>query len=279
MKKIYQYFHLLQFDIAFGAVGISIWFARLENIQYDYLIPTLLGLTVWLIYTFDHLLDAYRYRHQIKGGRYEYFLKHWKVLIIICSLIAIPSFFVALQLSKQLWQVGITLSMVVSVYLFLAHFARSKFYLLKELFVDIIYTGGVLIANIAEKGFRHNSLAIFWVFAVVFCVLLIYSILEREDDARMKMPSITKQLGLKQITNIHDLFLSAAFMSWLLLSYAYSFDWLWLLPSSIMMIMFLQFRIKAPYFYRMGTHRNYGELIFVIPCIVLIIEYLLFVNY
>lgn len=279
MKKIYHYFHLLQFDIAFGAVGISIWFARLENIQYDYLIPTLLGLTVWVIYTFDHLLDAHRYRHQIKGGRYEYFLKNWKVLIIMCGLIAIPSFFVALQLSNQLWQVGIILSIVISVYLFLAHFARSKFYLLKELFVAIIYTGGVLIANIAEQGFWHNSLAIFWVFSIVFCGLLIYSILEREDDTRIKMPSITKQLGLKQITKIHDLFLSAAFMSWLFLSYRYSFDWFWLLTSSIMMMMLLQFRIKAQHFYQMGTHRNYGELIFMIPTIVLTIEYVLFVNY
>lgn len=275
LKKLYQYFHLLQFDIAFGAVGISMWFARLANIEYDILIPVLLGLTVWVIYTADHLLDAYRYRHQIKGGRYEYFHSNWKALIIVCGVLSIPSFILALQLSKQIWQVGISLSIVVMAYLFLAHFARSKFYLLKELFVAIIYSGGVLIANIAEEGFWYNSLALFWVFSLVFCVLLLYSILEREDDAKMKMPSLTKQLGLKQITLIHDLFLSAAFMSWLLLSSRYSFDWFWMLPSSILMIMILLFRIKAPHFYQMGTHRSYGELIFMIPIFALIIEYLL----
>ena len=265
MKKLYHYFHLLQFDIALGAVAISIWFAQLENIEHDLLVPILLGAAVWVIYTSDHLLDAYRYRKEIKGGRYEFFHRYWKILSIICIALAIPAGLLAMKLSSEIWKVGLSLSGLVLIYLFLAHFARSKFYLLKELSVAIIYAGGVLTANIATQGFAEVTLPLLWVFALVLCDLLLYSILELADDAKMKMPSLTKQLGSRQIKFIHDLFLSAAFMSWLLLSYRYGFDWFWILPSTLMLLMILIFRNKGHQFYQSGTHRRYGELIFMIP--------------
>jgi len=275
VKKLYQLFHLLQLDIALGAVAISIWFSRLENIGYDLMIPILLGMAVWIIYTSDHILDAYRYRKEIKGGRYEFFYRNWKILSIICIALAIPAGFLTINLSPDIWKVGLSLSGIVLLYLILAHFARSKFYLLKELFVAIIYAGGVLIANIAIQGFWEVTLPLFWVFAIVLCDLLMYSILELADDAKMNMPSLTKQLGLKQIRLLHDIFLCSAFMTWLLLSYRYEFDWFWILPSSVILIMLLQFRIKGIHFYKNGTHRYYGELIFMIPWIALLLDFLL----
>ncbi len=275
MKKLCKYLHLLQFDIALGAVAISIWFAQLENIEYNLLISILLGISVWVIYTSDHLLDAYRYREQIKGGRYEYFHRNWKVLSVLCIVLAIPSMILAFTLSSEVWTVGLGLSGIVLLYLFLAHFARSKFFLLKELFVAIIYAGGVLTANIAMQGFWQISLLFFWLFAVVFCELLIYSKLELVEDAKMNMPSLTKQYGAKQICFIHDLLLGAAFISWLLLSYRYSFALLWILPSSIMLLMMLLFRNKGPLLYQKGTHRRYGELIFMIPWIAILINFMI----
>ncbi|HEX8061295.1 MAG TPA: hypothetical protein VF473_10190, partial [Cyclobacteriaceae bacterium] len=58
----YRTFNLLSLDVALGAVISAAFLGRILNVH---ILPqgyVLLGIIVWLIYTADHLLDAWSMR-------------------------------------------------------------------------------------------------------------------------------------------------------------------------------------------------------------------------
>ena len=62
--RFYQYINILSLDIAAGAVISAVFFAQIFNVQIKPYGLLALGLTVWIIYTVDHLRDAKKIKHQ-----------------------------------------------------------------------------------------------------------------------------------------------------------------------------------------------------------------------
>ncbi|NND15102.1 MAG: hypothetical protein HKN89_02110, partial [Eudoraea sp.] len=74
MLGAYKYIQAFSIDIALGGVLGALFIARYLGVELDYLVVIELFITVWLIYTFDHLVDSgsgrydlVAYRHKIHG--------------------------------------------------------------------------------------------------------------------------------------------------------------------------------------------------------------------
>src|SRR4051812_45818950 len=138
MQKIfraYRILNLLSLDVAIGAMICAMFFGRLLHVA---ILPygfAALGLTVWIIYTADHLRDAKAIRHKATSERHRFHQDHFNVLAMMTAVGAIIDIVVIFFIRKPVFLGGIVLTIFVGVYLLF----QSRVYFLKEIFVAVLY--------------------------------------------------------------------------------------------------------------------------------------------
>jgi len=89
LVRAYRLLNILSLDIVAGAIICAIFFARVFNVI---ILPyglVSLGLTVWVIYTADHLLDASKLRTAASTSRHRFHQKHFGALLVAALLAAV----------------------------------------------------------------------------------------------------------------------------------------------------------------------------------------------
>ena len=81
--SVYRLLNILSIDVAAGAVICALFFARLFEVQIKPYGLISLGLTVWIIYTADHLLDGIKTHHRAATKRHQFHQYHFKVLCVV----------------------------------------------------------------------------------------------------------------------------------------------------------------------------------------------------
>src|SRR5277367_4160689 len=119
MKKIFRAFriiNILSLDIAVGAMIGALFFARMFDVVILSQGLFSLGLTVWIIYTADHLLDAKKIKQSASTDRHRFHQRHFKALLtvmIIAIVVDITQiFFIRIAVLRS----GLLLSSVVAIY-------------------------------------------------------------------------------------------------------------------------------------------------------------------
>lgn len=149
MANLARSIHALSLD----AVAVSVMWQFVFCISFADQIPTLaqsvsLGLTVWLIYCADRLLDAARidtqapvtFRHQFHRRHRRNLTMTWMILLIIDALV------VCLGVDYSIQVLGISLAAAVLVYGAGVHFATTPLRRIpKEVQVGFLFAGGVSI--------------------------------------------------------------------------------------------------------------------------------------
>lgn len=198
---MYRTLNILSIDVAAGAVICCAFFAHFLGVT---LLPhafIALGLTVWIIYTTDHLIDA----HRISAGgssasteRHRYHQKHFGTLLV---LVVGASFIVGLEvffLRKPVLYAGMGLALLVLGYMF----AHQRLKHVKELVGAILYTTGVIIAPISLISHRPGMMewALIGLFALTALTnLLLFSWFGRKSDEMDKHTSFATTFG-EQVT-------------------------------------------------------------------------------
>ena len=145
--RTYSVLQHLSIDIVFGAVILLHFFSKGVEIPIHSYFA--LGITVWLIYTFDHLNDSTVAK---KGGRDRYiFHKKYKSILkfLMIGLGSSLLYFVAmLPISIIGW--GSLLSIFCLLYVLLQK--RISLLGLKEAYVAVVYSLGILIVPFVTRG-------------------------------------------------------------------------------------------------------------------------------
>ncbi|HEY0654425.1 MAG TPA: hypothetical protein VGD65_14895 [Chryseosolibacter sp.] len=268
--RAYRYVNILSIDTALGAVVCSMFFARLISANVWIYGKLALGLTVWIIYTADHLLDAKKVRGIASSDRHRFHQKHFRTLLMIMLVAVIIDIVVASFMRKALLQYGALLSVVVVLYLLISRFLK----MLKEIFIALIYTVGVMLPALADREHlmdQWDMLFMFGFFLVAAANLLIFSWFDVQRDHADGHPSFVTFYG-KQKTRmiVYGLFVAlVAVAIYLAADRSYeliSLGILLLMMTSLVLI--LRFN---EYFAQEDRYRLLGDAVFLLPGLYLLV--------
>ena len=206
--KIYRYFHYLGLDIVLGALASSCFAARLFGTHPGFIWWITLALTVWLLYTGDHMLDAWRHRKKVQREMHYFLLKHRRLVIYSLGVVAAVDFMLVINLlDKELFKYALILAGLVLLFYAMRHvFRKNRFLFIPgELFVLLLYMAGTWLgpAVSVEGGFETSHGLIALIFGGVLLMNLgVISLYDLQLDSRMGIASLANMLGKKRTKNL-----------------------------------------------------------------------------
>ncbi len=209
VAKAYRLINTLSIDVVLGAVCCALFFARLLQVSLLLYGIVSLALTVWIIYTADHLLDAKRVEG-IATTRRHHFHQQYFSLLSICLLLAMVSNIVLLFfIRERVLLGGLFLICGVSIYLLLHTYLKVP----KEVLISILYTCGVLLPSLMVTPVIWHELPYVLIaqFALSALInLLVFSWFDYERDRQDGFKSMATMWGR---TNTARLIYVAAFIN------------------------------------------------------------------
>ncbi len=206
--KIYRYLHFLSIDIVLGALASSCFAAQLFGSDPGYVWTFILALTVWLLYTGDHMLDALRHRKKVEREMHYFMLKHRKAVIYALGVVAVVNSILIINLlDKELFKYALVLAGLVLLFYTIRHVFRKNRILQipGEFFVMILYMAGTWLgpAVAKEGGFEvgHGMIALIFL-GVLLMNLGVISLYDIKLDSRMGIASLANLLGIKRTKNL-----------------------------------------------------------------------------
>jgi 4-hydroxybenzoate polyprenyltransferase len=180
-----------------GSVCSALMFAKMLQVT---LLPygvAALALSVWIIYTVDHLIDAKDVSGSASTTRHRFHQQYFKVMMLMV-LLAIGVVFVLLFFIRvQVFYGGLLLMIAVAIYLLLHRYLKIP----KEILISILYTCGVLmpslmVTRLPFQVLPHANIILFTLSA--FTNLLVFSWYDYEKDMQDGFKSIAVSGGKKK---------------------------------------------------------------------------------
>jgi len=262
--RAYRLLNILSIDVAAGAVACALFFAKVFNVIILPYGMISLCLTVWIIYTADHLIDAREIKQTASTERHRFHQHHFKtlfVLLVIASVIdATQLFFIR----KTVFFEGLGLAFFIAIYFLLQRYLKF----LKEMIGALLYTGGVLLIPLSVKNANLNSVQLILVVQFVITALinlLLFSWFDKNRDEQDRHSSFATTMGRDATKN----FLMALFFFQAVLAFV-QFARRDTGPTEIMILMnvlLLVIFIKRKYFEAEDRYRLLGDAIFFVPLI------------
>lgn len=272
-STVIKTFHLLSLDVVLGAVLCNIMFWKLPsgNTPINELAVTVLGLTIWLIYILDRLIDNKKLS-QNPTERHLFHQKYhkilWRSVCLIAGICGVSLFFLPLY--------GITLGLVISsftgLYLYIIDkiTKKSSVHFYKEPMTAILYVAGVwgttYLNNLTPLYFLTGLLFLL----IAFQNLFLFSLLEfkkHPDDCH----TLAHYFGLKN-SNVIILLLSTTVV--LIGLYAINisaFDYqksVFILEISMSIILLIINQFET-FFIKNDRYRWVGDGIFLLPLLII----------
>jgi 4-hydroxybenzoate polyprenyltransferase len=258
--SLYRSFNLLSLDVVAGSVCCALFFSRVYDTVVEVNTLTVLALTVWLIYTADHLLDASKIRNNAVTKRHSFHYKHFSTLIMVASIVLIIDFVLTLSLPREILLRGIVALLLVALYLTF----HSRFTFFKEAVSAVLYCTGIFITVMPSSFNSLHVLLFLQFFLVVVLNLILFAWFEVDYDVKQQSQSVATSLGKRKTSTIiwilfilHTLFWCCSFFN---------------LESSILWMMALLhigIFIASSFFERDERYRLTGDGIFLLPVVYL----------
>jgi len=262
VTKVYRLFNILSLDVAAGAVISTLLFAKIYAAVPSTASLITLGLTVWIIYTTDRLLDVHGIKEEVASARHRFHQRHQATLkfwlILITMIDGVMLYFIEAVVIKM----GLILSLVVAIYILL----RTRLYLFKELFIALLYTAGVVLPVFPIHQISLQTfLPLVPFFFIALLNLIIFSRYERENDMHDNQPSIATILNETSIEILLAWLFVITFSitGVLVLSEAYFVSLVYIIMT---LTLFLIYRYTG-FFARNDFYRLAGDAVFLVPLI------------
>lgn len=264
--RFYRLLNILSVDVALGAVCCAAWFAVLFEVNLRPSALVSLGLTVWIIYTVDHLLDARKIKGPASTDRHRFHQENFAFLFGLLVLAIVTDLFFVFFIRKVVFQSGIVLSAVMVFYFLLQRYLRY----FKEFIIALLFSCGVLLPSWSLAKTIPNAeltLLISQFMLTALLNLLLFSWFDRDNDRKDNRESFVTLIGESRTKRI-VLFLfvvNALLMSWSIL---YSPDVIYKV-----LIIFLMNVILAIIFFQRerfevnDRFRLIGDSIFLLPAL------------
>ena len=266
MKNPLQNLHFLSLDVAIGAVVNHLVFSKLVGV-FNIYSTVILGTSTWLIYILDRLLDNQQ-NAAILTKRHQFHAKNKQILWFLIIFLGILNFFLIFFLPFKVQIFGLFLVSLTAFYGFLV-FRFPKYQPFhKEFFVTFIYAVGVIGTAFVQKktplNFTEFHLAFNFLLVVGQSLLLFswFEILEENNSTK----NMVSWLGQKTVK---------IFLFFSLIIIATSVPFFEGFPQKIaftetfMAMIFFGMAIFPKVFLRSEIYRPIGEMVFILPVILL----------
>jgi 4-hydroxybenzoate polyprenyltransferase len=263
LLQIYRTINILSLDVSAGAVICALFFAKILRVQIlPYGLATL-ALTVWIIYTIDHLRDARGIGNHASSDRHSFHQHHFRKLLIALIIGIVIDGLLILFIRRQVFIYGVALGGIVGLYLIV----QRKLYFMKEVFVALLFTLGVLLPSIAVTTLfitTYHKLLFLLFFLTALLNLLIFSWFDSEKDVKDRLRSFVTLFGQKFTAAwIYFLFVVFAIVSVFI---GFSYDKRSEIIVFVAMgLVLLTIFVKADVFRNQEAFRLLGDAIFYLP--------------
>lgn len=261
--RAYGFLQILSIDIVIGALTLLHFFCSYFSVSATFGTYLILGCTTWLIYTTDHLRDAKKAPNS-KRIRYQFHLKHAKKLkaVVVIAIVAISV--MVFQLHFEIIKGGIVLALLSAVYLIIQKRLASLG--LKELYVALVYTSGILLVPFILLG-SFEPAAFLLLLLLTYSNLLLFSWFEKEEDKVDLFVSIGTVLDGKKL----ELLILFCLALGIAISILQDYDFL-SCYFFLAFIIYAYLLIKADTVKKNQLYRLVGDGVFIIPLIFALLE-------
>lgn len=173
-----------------------------------------MGISVWLIYLCDHLLDS---SAPITSTKYQIFVSNRKWIIALFILLAaLDMFLIRNYLEINFIKPGVLIGLFLIAYFSVQHFTRgqTRRFFPKELIIITVYISAVWYLPVLRSGRLDNTATYLMVIHLLLVTqnVLIFSYFEKEEDRANEKLSIFTDLPGLQFRYILFIFNIAAFV-------------------------------------------------------------------
>ena len=206
----YAYLQYLSIDVALGAVASGGMAVKLTAPTLPPLWWVILPLSVWVIYTADHLKDAYRLKEYAHTARHLFHHRHFEVLLRLSGLmLTIIGGMTLLFFPLSFLLFGGGMLLLCAIYFWGLHTQPDHPYLIKEFWVGFIYSLGIWgCPFIASTSFSWIIVLIFIQFLLlVWANLFLFSLYEQKSDRDDNQFSWTTKKGTSATRLLIKIFL------------------------------------------------------------------------
>lgn len=192
--KIYHYINILSLDVVAGSVICSLFFARIFEVTVPKYTLCALAITVWIIYTVDHLKDALIIPQSASSDRHRFHQEKFGIILPIVLLACLVDVKMIWHLKFSVLLYGFVLGIWVAMYLLWQGYLKF----LKEIFVASLYTLGIVLPSLAIHPLVLNPLH--YILIVQFCMtafinLLLFSLFDYKTDSLHQQHSFVTWFG------------------------------------------------------------------------------------
>lgn len=269
LVRVYRLLNILSIDVAAGAVVCALFFAKIFDVSVIPFGLISLGLTVWIIYTADHMLDAYKIQRPASTERHRFHQQHFKKLFVFLIIAMVIDAIQLAFIRKVVLYQGLALAVIVVVY-FLAH-RYLKFF--KEVIGAALYSGGVLLIPWSVNSGIASAYQLLLIaqFAMTALInLFLFSWFGLHQDEKDNHSSYATVMGYSATKySIAILFFVQFFVSVIQFELGIYF-----LPVIILLLMNLLLLIifsQRSFFEIHDRYRLLGDAVFLLPLIYLLV--------
>jgi len=264
--RLYHHFNLLSLDVALGAVVSSAFFGKILGVG---VLPQgflLLGVIVWLIYTADHLLDAWSMKETATSERHSFHQKHFITILVIFFATSVLAVGLIFLIRIQLITAGVFFGSFVIIYLLISRWLKY----FKELTGSLLYTGGVLLPawSLHTQPLNQSQITLIIIFGLIaFTNMLIFARFSIEEDILNRQKSLATILGIRSMNTLISVVIAICFA-------VIIFEAIRLFNPELLILFVMEFVLLVlfvvKYFRYNDRYRVYGDAIFLLPAIILI---------
>ena len=266
LNQIYQHINILSLDVVAGSVVSALFFSRLLDVTPDALVFLCLALTVWMIYTVDHLRDARNISSPASTDRHRFHQVHFRIIVIILVTTIVLNFIIIFFLPPAITESGLALGFVVFLYLLFQRYLKF----LKEVFIACLYTAGIMLPSFSffQGALLPEHYLIIGKFTITALMnLLLFSLFDLEVDRDQEQHSFVTWFG-PAATRYAIIFLGL--LNILSGLWLWGFDtrvaWIFITMNVLLIaVLFLKKELVRNNYYRIV-----GDAVFLIPAIYII---------
>jgi hypothetical protein len=251
-------------DVAAGAVTGALFFAKIFDVVILLSGMVSLGLTVWIIYTIDHLIDARRITQMASTERHRFHQLNFNVLFVLLMIATVIDGSQLLFIRRTVFLEGLGLAIVIVVYFLLQRYLKF----LKELIGALLYAGGVLLIPFSVKTSALSttqSLLIGQFVITALINLLLFSWFDKSQDEQDSHSSFATIMGGDATKNfLRALFILQSVLAFVqLTSSEFKSTGIIVLMNALLLVIFL----NRKYFETDDRYRLLGDAVFFVPLI------------
>ena len=278
LQRILNKAQVLSLDVISGSCLTSWLVASFLNTNVSLVVYLALGLSVWLIYTLDHLIDAYEIKIVARTERHRFHQKYFKHLAYIWLFVALLNLvLIAFYLPQETIRLGLLASVFVAAHVIMVKVAGSRNHYLvqKEISVAINFTIGVMVGPVSFlKDFDWTVMFIFTeIFLLALLNLIEFSWFDFEEDKSQEQTSIAILLGKSKARHLLLVLLILGLLLLIIGFIMFHPKWIHV-NLFIIYSVFLSLYSFPAYFKTANRYRRWGDLIFSSPLIFLLLEQL-----